>query len=148
MGGVWGGGGEGGEDGGDDCDVWEVSAAVIGVVEDVDVAAADVRVALDHHLDRLAHRAEVDRHVRGVGDQAAFTVEHRAGEVEALLDVDRLRGGLQAHAHLLGDRHEQVVEDLQHDRVGSGGGVGVAGPGGGGVEPQGAAAAPPAAAHV
>ena len=127
---LWGGRGvdeEGSEDGCDDCDVWEVGAAVVGVVEDVDVAAADVRVALDHHLDRLAHRAEVDRHVRGVGDQAAFTVEDRAGEVEALLDVDRVRGGLQAHAHLLGDRHEQVVEDLQHDRVGSGAGLGAVG---------------------
>ena len=56
--------------------------------------------------------------MRGVGDQAAVGVEDRAGEVEPLLDVDRVRGGLQAHAHLFGHRHEQVVEDLQHHRVG------------------------------
>ena len=92
---------------------------MVGVVEDVDVAAADpAAVALDHHLDGLAHGAEVHRHVRGVGDQAAVGVEDRAGEVEPLLDVDRVRGGLQAHAHLFGHRHEQVVEDLQHHRVG------------------------------
>ena len=45
-------------------------------------------------------------------------VEHRAGEVEPLLDVDRIGGVLQRHAHLLGDRHEEVVEDLQHHRIG------------------------------
>ena len=90
---------------------------MVGVVEGEDVAAADVRVALDHHLDRLAHGAEVHGHVRRVGDQAAVGVEDRAGEIEPLLDVDRVRGGLQPHPHLLGYRHEQVVEDLQHDRV-------------------------------
>ena len=47
-------------------------------------------------------------------------VEHRAGEVEPLLDVDRVGGVLQRHAHLLGDRHEQVVEHLQHHRIGLG----------------------------
>ena len=108
-----------GEDRGDHGDVGQVGAAVVGVVEDIDVAAADpAAVALDHHLDGLAHGAEVHRHVRGVGDQAAVGVEDRAGEVEPLLDVDRVRGGLQAHAHLFGHRHEQVVEDLQHHRVG------------------------------
>ena len=44
-------------------------------------------------------------------------VEQRAGEIEPLLDVDRGRGRLQRDAHLLGDRHEQVVEDLEPDRV-------------------------------
>jgi hypothetical protein len=106
-----------------------VGAAVVGVIEDVDVAAADAAaVALDHHLDGLAHGAEVHRHVRGVGDQAAVGVEDRAGEVEPFLDVDRVRGGLQAYAHLFGHRHEQVVEDLQHDRVGFGAHLGPAGP--------------------
>ena len=44
-------------------------------------------------------------------------VEQRAGEVEPLLDVDRVGGVLQLQAHLLGDRHEQVVEHLEHHRV-------------------------------
>jgi len=29
-------------------------------------------------------------------------------------------GVLQGHAHLLGDRHEEVVEYFQHDRIGPG----------------------------
>ncbi len=122
-----------GEDGRDYCDVGEMSASVVGVVEDVDVAAADASVAaliaLDHHLDRLAHGAQVHRHVRGVGDQAALGVEDRAGEIEPLLDVDRVRGRLQPHPHLLGDRHEQVVEDLEQHRVGGGARAGLRGPG-------------------
>ena len=60
------------------------------------------------------------RHVRRIGDQAAGAVEDRAGEVEPLLDVDRIGGVLQHDAHLLGDRHEQVVEDLEHHRIGFG----------------------------
>ncbi len=60
------------------------------------------------------------RHVRRVGDQRAVAVEHRAGEVEPLLDVDRIGGVLQRHAHLLGDRHEQIVEHFEHHRIGAG----------------------------
>ena len=60
------------------------------------------------------------RHVRRVGDQAAVAVEDRAGEVEPLLDVDRIGGVLQRHAHLLGDRHEEVVEHFEHHRIGVG----------------------------
>ena len=44
-------------------------------------------------------------------------VEHRAREVEPLLDVDRERGAPQHGAHLLGDRGEAVVEELELDRV-------------------------------
>ena len=56
------------------------------------------------------------RHVRRVGDQVAVGVEQRAGEVQPLLDVHRVGGVLQPQAHLLGDVHEQVVEDLEHHR--------------------------------
>ena len=31
-----------------------------------------------------------------------------------------MRGVLQAIAHLLGNRHEQIAEDLEHDRIGIG----------------------------
>ena len=60
------------------------------------------------------------RHVRRVGDEAPLAVEHGAGKVEPLLDVDRIGGVLQRHAHLLGDRHEEMIEDLEHDRIGLG----------------------------
>jgi hypothetical protein len=102
----------------DDGDVGQVRAAVVRIVERVHVAALHrPGVPRDHGLDRLAHRAEVDRHVRRVGDQVAVGVEQRAREVEPLLDVDRVGGVLQLQAHLLGDVHEQVVEDLEQDRI-------------------------------
>ncbi len=107
-------------DGGHDRDVGQVRAAVVRVVEHIHVAALHGGVALDHGLDRLAHRAQVHRHVRCVGDQFAVGVEERATEVESLLDVHRVGGVLQPQPHLLGDVHEQVVEDLEHHRVGLG----------------------------
>ena len=55
--------------------------------------------------------------VRRVGDELALGVEQRAGKIEPLLDVDRVGGGLQPQAHLLGDRHVQVVEHFEHHRV-------------------------------
>ena len=52
-----------------------------------------------------------------VRDQAAPGVEQRTREVEPLLDVDRGRRVGERDAHLFGDRHEQVVEDLEQHRV-------------------------------
>ena len=104
-----------------DGDVGQMRAAVIGRVDGIDVAGPDVALVLaDDGLDRAIHRAEMHRHVRRVGDQRAVAVEHRAGEIEPLLDVDRIGGVLQRHAHLLGDRHEQIVEHFEHDRIGVG----------------------------
>ncbi len=57
------------------------------------------------------------RHVRRIGDEVAFRIEHRAREIEPLLDVHRLRGVTQRLPHLLGNRHVEVVEHLEQDRV-------------------------------
>ena len=67
----------------------------------------------------------MDRHVRGIGHQCTASVENGTGEIEPFLDVDRIGGVLQRDAHLLGDRHEQVVENLQHNRIGISGTDGV-----------------------
>lgn len=98
--------------------VGQMCAAVVRIVDGVHVAGPHrAVVAAQHFPDGLPHGAEVHRDVRCVGDQVAVRVEEGAGEVEPLLDVDGVGGVLQAHAHLLGDGHEEVVEDLQHDRV-------------------------------
>ena len=102
----------------DDGHIGQVRAAVVGVVEHEHIARAHLAgVVLDHGADALAHRAQVHRHVRRVGDQVAVGVKQRAREIQPLLDVDRVRGVLQLQAHLLGDVHEQVVEHLQQHRV-------------------------------
>src|SRR5262245_5614228 len=93
-------------------------AAVVRVVQDINVARLyAARVPADHRLNALAHRPQMHRHVRRVGDEIAFGVEEGAGEIEPLLDVDRVGGVGQTQAHLFGDRHEKVIEDLQHHRI-------------------------------
>ena len=94
-------------------------AAVVRVVQHKHIARLHAAlVLLDHRLDALAHRAQMHRHVRRVGNQMAFGAEQRTRKVQTLLDVDRIRRVLQLQPHLLGDVHEQVVEHLQQHRVG------------------------------
>ena len=109
------------EDRGHDGDVGQMGAAIIGRVQHVDVAGIDAaRIVVDHGADALAHRAQMHRHMRCVGDQCAAGVEDGAGEIDTFLDVHRIGRVLQREAHLLGDRHEEIVEDLQHHRIDGG----------------------------
>jgi len=95
-----------------------VGAPVVRVIEHIHVAWLHAaRVFTDHGLDALAHRAQVHRHVRRVGDQVPLGTEQRTRKVQPLLDVDRVGGVLQLQAHLLGDVHEQVIEHLQQHRI-------------------------------
>ena len=57
------------------------------------------------------------RHMRSVGDEFAFGIEHGTRKVEPLLDVHRIGGLLESDAHLLGNAHEQIVEDFKHDGI-------------------------------
>ena len=101
-------------------DIRQMRAAIIRRVEREDVAGADIPLVLrDDRLDRAVHGAEMHRHVRRVGDEGAGVVEDGAGKVQPFLDVDRGGGVLQRHAHLLGDRHEEVVEDFEQHGIGA-----------------------------
>ena len=66
---------------------------------------------------RKRHRAQVHRHVIAHRDGFARCVVDRAGIVAPLLDVGRVRGLAQHHAHFFGDRDEQVAEQLEFNRV-------------------------------
>ena len=109
-----------GKDRGHHRNIGQVGAAIIGRVEHVNVAGRHGRVLGDDRFDAAVHRPQMHRHVRGIGDQGAGRIEHRAGKVQPFLDVDRIGGVLKGHPHLLGNRHEKIVENLQHDRVGIG----------------------------
>ena len=103
---------------GDHGDVGQVGAAGIGRIQHEHVARANAAGApVDDGADALAHAAEVHRHVRRIGDEFALAVENGAGEIETFLDVDGIGGLFQHRAHLLGNRHEQVVENFQHHGV-------------------------------
>ena len=105
-----------------DGDVGQMRAAVVGRVEREDVA----RAACRPRSARMIVSTERSIEPRWTGmcgalaTSAPSRVEDRAGEIEPLLDVHRIGGVLQRHAHLLGDRHEEVVEHLEHDRIGIG----------------------------
>ena len=76
--------------------VGQVGAAVVRRVEHVNVTRRHLRILLNDGFDRAVHRAQMHRHVRRVGDQLTALVENRAGEIEPLLDVDRIGRGSQA----------------------------------------------------
>ena len=100
-----------------DGQIGQVRAAVVRRVQQVGVAGCELLRAQDA-LHAVAHRAQVHGHVRRVRDQRAVGSEQRARKIQSLLDVDRVRRVLEHDAHLLGDVHEEVVEHLEHDRIG------------------------------
>ena len=96
-----------------------MGAAIIGCVEHENIAGADIAFVLaDGCFYRAVHGPQMDGHMRGVGDQGTLGVKDCAGEVETLFDVDGLGGVLKGGAHLLGDRHEEIVENLKEYRIG------------------------------
>ena len=98
--------------------IGQMGAAVVGVVEHKHIAGLHAALVFgDHGFDALAHRTQVHRHVRRIGDQVALRVKQRTGKIQTLFDVDRVGGVLQLQTHLLGNVHEQVVEHLQQHRV-------------------------------
>ena len=101
-------------------DIGQVGATVVGVVQHVDVAGPHFSISRDHGAHARRHGTQVHRHVRCIGDQRTGRIEQRAGKVQPLLDIDARGGPLERDAHLFGDRHEQVIEDFQHHRVGIG----------------------------
>ena len=109
------------ENGSDDRHVRQVRAAVVGGVQHVDIPGLHpAAICADDDAHALAHRTQVHRHVRRVGDQVPLPIEHGAGKIEPFLDVDRVSRVREPQAHLLGDRHVEIVEDLEHDGVGTG----------------------------
>ncbi len=100
--------------------VRQVRAAVERVVERHHVARLQRAAPVAQHRPHaLAHRAEMHRHMRRIGHQRALGVEDRAAKIQPLLDVHAHRGVLQHRTGLLGDVHEQIVEQLQQHRIGT-----------------------------
>ena len=112
----------------DDRDVGQMGAAVIRRVERVDIArlhAAPVdrppvrtgTAALQDSADTVPHAAQMDRHMRRIGDQIAGGIEQRAGKIEPFANVDGGGAMLKRGAHFLGDRHEKPAHHLEPYRV-------------------------------
>ena len=104
-------------------DVRQVGAAVVGGVEHVDVAGPDAapsRLAapLQHRADRSRPWSPGAPACAGRWRSGAPSASNRAQEKSSRsLMLTECGGGLQRHAHLLGDRHEQAVEHLEQHRI-------------------------------
>ena len=77
-------------------------------------------VLANDRFDALSHAAQMDGHVRCIGNQMPFGAEQSAREIQTLFDVDGVGCVLKLQAHLLGNVHEQVIENLQQHRVNGG----------------------------
>ena len=59
----------------------------------------------------------MDRYVCSLGNHVTPRIEERAGEVAPLLNVWRVAGLFENHAHLLGDRSQKVLIDFQANGI-------------------------------
>ena len=101
-----------------DSDVGKMGSAIIRVVQYIGVTWIDFAfIVTQHRPHRFSHRAEMHRHMRGVGNQRPARIENGTGEIQPFLDIHRQCRVLQRVTHLLGNRHEQVVKHLQHHRI-------------------------------
>ena len=99
-------------------EVRQVVVAVIGVVQEVDVAGPHaVTEELLDGPDGPRDRADVDRHVLRLGDEPALGVAEGGGEVTARVEDLRVRGAEHRLAHLLHDGLEPVLDDRDGDRI-------------------------------
>ena len=108
-----------GEDGGGDVDVGEVlPVGGVGVVEDEDVARIDPPRVFG---DELPHRVVEAPHVHGGADPLRegepVRVEEGGREVERVAHDPRMRGPHQGEGHVVGDRVEAALEELELEGV-------------------------------
>ena len=98
----------------DERDVRQMRSAPERIVQHHDIARLHDE-GVDGRPNRQRHGAEVNGHVIALGDRLAPCVIHRARIIEPLLDVRREARPAQRHAHLLGDREIEVLEDFEVD---------------------------------
>ena len=101
--------------------VGQMVAAVIGVVEQIDVARPDV--APKNSCTAFAangQRADMDRHVLGLGDQPAVGVADRGREIAARVEDLRVGGAQHRLAHLLDDGAQAMLDHRDGDRIDGG----------------------------
>jgi hypothetical protein len=99
-------------------EIGQVVAPQIGIVQQVDVARPDPPLeGLVHRLGRERQRADVDRHMLGLGDQAPVRVAQRGREVAARVEDLRVGGAQHGLAHLLDDGAKAMLDHRHGDRV-------------------------------
>jgi hypothetical protein len=98
--------------------IGQVHPALEGVVEDEDVALRHrLAVAAHDGGQRFRDAAEVARQGQPLGDQPALGVAEGRGVIHVVLQHRRIGGAMDGQRHVIGDREERVLEQLELDRV-------------------------------
>ena len=93
-------------------------AAVIGVVQQVDVARLDFAAEELRHCARgPGQRADVDGHVFRLRDEAAVEIADGRGKVAAGIEDLRIRGAQHRLAHFLDDGVQPMLHDGHGDAI-------------------------------
>ena len=101
--------------------IGQMAAAMIGIVEQDDVAGLDVLEPLLDRERRPGQRADMNRQVIGLRDQAGVGVADRQRKIAAGIEDLRIGGAKHGLAHLLHDRTEAVLDDGARDGIDLGG---------------------------
>ncbi|GCC48898.1 hypothetical protein chiPu_0033201 [Chiloscyllium punctatum] len=94
-----------------------MAAALIGIVEQDDVARRDILEALFDRERRPRQRADMHRNVIGLRDQPPAGIADRQREIAAGIEDLRIGGAKHGFAHLLDDRRQAVLDDGTSDRI-------------------------------
>ncbi len=101
-----------------DVEVRQVGAALVGVIEDEDVAGSDAPGEFPADLGhRVGDGAEVKRQRQALGDQPPLRVAEGAGHVHGVLEVVRIGGAHQRDGHLVHDGVEAVLHQLEENGI-------------------------------
>ncbi|GAK34077.1 hypothetical protein AQ1_01973 [alpha proteobacterium Q-1] len=107
------------KNGGDDSNIGQMRAAIEGIVHHHRITGMKLPRKGGHHcLYAFPHRAQMHRHMGGIGDQIAIAIKHRAGKIEPFLHIHRMGGAGQHHPHIFRHAHEQIIEHLEQHRIG------------------------------
>ena len=102
----------------EDEDVGQVHAAVERVVHDEHVARRHVVAEVAHdRFHRGRHRAEMARQGQALRDELAVGVGEAGRVVHVVLEHARIGRAEDGQRHLVGDREDRVLEQLEGDRI-------------------------------
>ena len=102
----------------EDEDVGQVHAAVERVVHDEDVARIHVVAVVAHdRFQRGRHRAEMARQSEALRHQLAVGIGEARRVIHVVLQHARIGRAEDGERHLVGDREDRVLEQLEGDRI-------------------------------
>ena len=102
-------------------EIRQMTAAMIGIVEQNDVARLDILEARFDRQRRPGQRPDMHRDVIGLRDQATAGVADAERKIAAGIEDLRIGGAKHGFAHFLHDRAETMLDDGSRDGIDLGG---------------------------